>query len=687
MKSTCILLLAVAAGWPLASVRAAEAPTRPNIIFVLTDDLGYGDYGVFFQNLRREKGDRSEPWHVTPHLDRMATEGLQLREHYCSAPVCAPSRASIMLGVHQGHANVRDNQFDKMLEENHTLASVLKDAGYATAAIGKWGLQGGPAEKSAKAKTATPADWPGYPTKRGFDDYYGYVRHGDGHFHYPKEDGRQVWENERNVAEGLDGCYTADLFTARAKKWITERHAADAKQPFFLYLAYDTPHAKLQLPPGEYPAGGGLKGGLQWIGKPGHMINSAGGKPDSYIHPDYAKATWDHDHNPATPEQPWPDVYQRYATDVRRIDDCLGDLLRLLKDLAIDENTLIVFTTDNGPSKESYLPEAYEPEFFNSFGPFDGIKRDCWEGGIRTGALVRWPGGAPANRVSELPCQAHDWMPTFAELAGVAAPARCDGTSLVATITGRGEQKLPQVYVEYSNNQKTPAYAEFEESRRGRVRRQMQAIRVGDYVGVRYDIKSHGDPFEIYDVVTDPKETKDLGAAMPEMQQKMHDAVLCLRRPDAEAPRPYDDEPMPPSAPAKTVPGAQWGGYAKAAPWLARLDDLTPAASGTSATISATAAGDADAVLVRGCIEVPADGAYTFSLPAGAVALLRIHDATVLDCAFAPASGESSGTVPLRAGKHPFRFYFKAGGTAPRLQIRGPSLAQQEIPAAMLSHE
>src|SRR4029453_9268074 len=154
---------------PLSGSAVDVPPSKPNIIFILTDDLGYGDYGVFFQNLRQEKGDRSEPWHFTPQIDKMAAEGLQLRHHYCPAPVCAPSRASLLLGVHQGHANVRDNQFDKALENNHTLATVLKQAGYATAAIGKYGLQGG---------GGNPAAWPAYPTKRGFDYYFGYVRHG-----------------------------------------------------------------------------------------------------------------------------------------------------------------------------------------------------------------------------------------------------------------------------------------------------------------------------------------------------------------------------------------------------------------------------------------------------------------------------------------------------------------------------
>jgi arylsulfatase A-like enzyme len=681
------ILLAVVFVVP-ATTLSAPMSTKPNVIFILTDDLGYGDYGVFFQNLRREKADRAEPWHLTPQIDAMAHQGLQLRQHYCPAPVCAPSRASLLLGVHQGHSNVRDNQFDKALEDNHTLGTVMRGAGYATAAIGKWGLQGGPAlnNKDAQAKMS-PKLWPAYPTRRGFDYYFGYVRHVDGHAHYPKEDAKQVWENEREVSAELAGCYTTDLFTARAKKWIVDQHASHPQQPFFVYLAYDTPHAKLQLPAAPYPAGGGVHGGVQWLSQPGRMINTADGTPDSYVHPDYNGATWDHDRNSATPEQPWPDVYKRYATDVRRIDDCVGDVLALLKDLGIDDNTLVVFTTDNGPSRESYLPQDYEPTFFNSFGPFDGIKRDLWEGGIRVGAIVRWPGGAAGNRVSELPSQFHDWMPTFAELAGVAAPARCDGTSLVPTITQRGVQKPPQLYVEYANNQKTPDYPEFEASRRGRVRQQMQAIRDGDFLGVRYNVQSHGDPFEIYNVITDPKQTRNLAAQQSQLQQSMHDRVLRLRRPDPSAPRPYDDEFISALSPSNTEAGVQWQGFAKAAPWLARLDDLTATSSGRAATIEACAAREAQAVLIHGLVEVPTDGQYTFTLPAGATALFRVHDSTVIDSGFTPASEEKSGAVLLRAGKHPFRLYWQQPASAVRLDISGPSLSRQPLAAKMLYHD
>ena len=273
---------------PLPKILSAVTPlpvgAKPNIIFILCDDLGYGDVGVFYQNQRAALKDRSVPFFTTPHIDTLARDGVKLMQHYCAAPVCAPSRASLLTGLTQGHANVRDNQFDKALADTHTLGSVLRQAGYTTAAIGKWGLQGSAKPGGTEADEEGSASlWPAYPTKRGFDFYFGYVRHKDGHFHYPKEDQREVWENNREISAGLDLCYTTDLFTARAKKWIAEQTAAQPQKPFFLYIAYDTPHAKLQNPPCAYPAGGGLDGGVQWLGKTGAMLNTSTGTMDGWM--------------------------------------------------------------------------------------------------------------------------------------------------------------------------------------------------------------------------------------------------------------------------------------------------------------------------------------------------------------------------------------------------------------------
>jgi arylsulfatase A-like enzyme len=697
MKRSTLSILAALSLFALAGALPA-AERRPNVIFILTDDLGYGDVGAFFQNLRRTRNDPAAPWHMTPHLDRLASEGIQLRDSYCAAPVCAPSRSSLLTGVTQGHARVRDNQFDWELARNYTVGSVMQGAGYATAAFGKWGLQGLPGQKVNSAR-----DWPSHPLQRGFDFYFGYMRHGDGHWHYPFEDGREVYENYENVAAGLKLCYTTDLFTARCKKWIVDHMQAHPDQPFFIYLAYDTPHAKLQNPPCPYPDGGGLAGGVQWLGTPGHMINTATGAVDSYEHSDYAAATWDDDHNPATRERPWPDVDKRYATDVRRIDDAVGDLMRLLTDLGIDRNTVVVFTSDNGPSIESYLQGkdsngfsyAYRPDFFDSFGPFDGIKRDCWEGGVRMPTMARWPGRIPAGAISTTPCGAWDWLATLADLGGQPAPARADGVSLVPTLTGQGRQRPSPVYVEYFQNGKTPTFQRFLPAHRGRKRGQMQIVRLGDYLGVRYDIKSAADDFEIYNVVTDPQEEHNL-AGQPEfvqLQQEMKDRALRQRMPNSSAKRPYDTTPVPALETAQGEAGVRWQTFAGDWPWLPKFETLTPAATGVAPRpeLSAVSLGDTNGVLFLGFLKVPETGEYTFYVTSDGPGFLRIHDCQVVDGDFGHAAGATAeGGILLAQGLHPFRLYYACQGSAasPRLQFEwsGPRMARQAVPAAAFSH-
>lgn len=681
-------------GVAMSCSSAVCAERKPNIIFILTDDLGYGDIGVFYQNQRRALNDRSQPSFTTPHLDEMAARGIQLRDHYCSAPVCAPSRASLLLGVSQGHANVRDNQFDKALENNHTIATVLKGAGYATAAFGKWGLQGGPKEKSPAAANAGPAEWSAFPTKRGFDFYFGYVRHGDGHAHYPKEDGKQVWENEKEVSADLAGCYTTDLFTARAKKWIIDHCTIAPQQPFMAYLAFDTPHAKIQYPPRPYPDGAGRTGGLQWLGKPGQMTNAADGTPDGWCHPDYANATWDDDHDASTPEKPWPDVYRRYATSVRRIDDCVGDLLQLLKDLKIEDNTLVVFTSDNGISDESYLKESFSPQFFRSFGQFDGIKRDCLEGGIRVGALACWPGFIPAGTINREPSIQYDWMATFAELAGVPAPARTDGESLVPTLRGKEQKRVTPIYIEYFMNGKTPDYPEFSADHRKRTRGQMQAIRIGNMMGLRYGITNANEPFEIYNVAHDPQQAKNLAGETPEyasIQRAMQDAVKRIRRPNNSAGRPYDGEAQPSVNPDRTEPGVVWRSFSQAAPWVPRLDGMKPVSSGTNPRPDPAIGANVVSLFFTGYIEVPEDGEYAFHLTSDSGSLLRLQEATVIDADFGHVPGtEVIGAVVLKAGKHPFRLYVSRRHDAElmfSLQWSRPGQPNQDIPATAFSHD
>ncbi|MBF9252706.1 sulfatase-like hydrolase/transferase [Pontibacter sp. 172403-2] len=658
------LLLAFIAS-PATLQAQTSARRQPNIIFILTDDLGYGDLGVFFQNQRQKTDDSSEPWHYTPNLDKLAASGAQLTQQYCNAPVCAPSRASLLTGVNQGNAHVRDNQFDKALEDNHTLGTVLQTAGYTTAAIGKWGLQG--------VDEAGP-DWPAHPLKRGFDAYFGYMRHVDGHEHYPVEGvyrgPKQVWYNYENVADAMDKCYTTDLWTAAAKKYITDHEqGADATKPFFLYLAYDAPHAVLELPTQAYPAGQGLKGGLLWLGSPGHMINTASGEVDSYVHPDYQNATYDDDRNPATPQVPWPDTYKRYATAVRRIDDGVGDLMQLLKDLRIDENTLVVFTSDNGPSIESYLPVPYVPNyptFFNSFGPFDGIKRDTWEGGLRMPTLVAWPVRIPAGKVVTSPSIFSDWMATMAEAAQMPAPARTDGVSLLPSLTGKGRQPESLVYVEYFHAGETPDFEEFGESKRNRRRDQMQMLRLGNLVGVRYQITSASDDFEIYDVVKDPAQRVNL-ALQPgyeQVQEQLKAKVLQVRRSNATAGRPYDNALIP-AVPAsgKTAQGLAWKYVQGDFPWVAAESGQKASAHGTAKAVGGKELRKKKGmVYYEGYVQVPADGVYEFSLTTTGKAFVRLHEAILLDADFGYAAGSGlTQRVPLKAGLHPIKIAYLSG--------------------------
>ncbi|MEJ7693544.1 sulfatase-like hydrolase/transferase [Daejeonella sp.] len=644
--------------------------SQPNIIFILVDDMGYGDIGAFFQNQRKQKGDRSEPWLLTPQLDKMAAQGAMLPEQYCAAP---------------GHANVRDNQFDKALENNYTLGTVLQRAGYSTAAIGKWGLQG-------QSKTS---DFPAHPLKRGFDYYYGYISHNAGHEHYPKEglyrNPKEVYENYKVVSGGLDRCYTGDLFTAKAKQYIIDhKKGKEPGKPFFLYLAYDTPHAVLELPAAAYPAGGGVRGGLQWLGKPGMMINTAAGMPDTYMYPDYANATYDHDKNPSTPEIAWPDTYKRYASVNRRIDDQIGDLLQTLKDLKIDNNTLVVFTSDNGPSKESYLPKsyaAYNPDFFNSFGPYDGIKRDLLEGGVKMPTIAWWPKKIPENTLIKTPSISYDWMPTFAEAAGMPAPVRADGISLLPSLTGKGLQDRSQVYIEYFEPGNTPDYAEFLPAHKRKKRNQMQLIRLGDTVGVRYNIQSADDDFEIYNVLKDPQQGSNLASSNVQMQKMMKERVLQMRMADAEASRPYDMEFISSIQPGKVNRGLNMNLYAGNYPWLSKLTDLEPVYS--SKTPSPKAQSKTGGMMsFDGYINIPADGEYTFYLSSDTKAFLKIHDASVIDEDFGYMPGEEKqSTMKLKAGYHPIKVYYKAkaGSKTSMLNIKwsADNIKKETIPASV----
>ncbi|WP_146400284.1 sulfatase-like hydrolase/transferase [Planctomycetes bacterium CA13] len=655
MLALPLLLLTIASVffWP-GSACADNTKPQPNILLILVDDMGWGDLGVNFQNTRT-----NPKRHRTPHLDEMAESGVRLAQHYCAAPVCAPSRASLFTGVHQGNAVVRDNQFDWPLENNHTLATVLRSAGYKTWLIGKYGLHGG--KEVADEEDQSPANWSAYPTKRGFDEYFGYVRHVDGHQHYPADSWplgnspthiapKQVWHNDREVSGDLTGCYTADLFTAFTKQAIIDHAKKPSAEPFFMMLAFDTPHAALQLPTMAYPEGDGVDGGMQWIGKPAHMINTASPNIDCYRHPDCDRPDW-------------TDVEQRFATSIRRIDDCVGDLRATLDELGIADNTLIVFTSDNGPHCESYIKdESYKPTSFASYGPFDGIKRDCWEGGIRVPTLACWPGRIEPS-VDRRPSQSHDWMPTFADVAGIAAPARTDGVSLIPRwISSNQPDALPsQIYIEYFNGSPTPKYDSFAVNRRGHPRKQMQVVFLDGFKGVRYVIKNATDPFEIYDVASDPSERVNLAGTSPKfiaLQTRMQQRVLQLRRPNPSATRPYDDTPVPAMEPASDgkSPPMQLALYRGDYPYVPSVDGLKPERTMVVDEIDTTRLLDFQgAASWSGVIHVDETRMVHFELNSEHKAFLELHQIGLIDADFQRTTATYKESIQLEAGDHPFR--------------------------------
>ena len=668
----------------------ASRTNQPNILFIFADDLGYGDLGVLHQNAKSGRK------HKTPFFDQMAADGLILDRHYCPAPVCAPSRGSLLTGMHQGHANVRNNQFDRALEDNHNLATTLKAAGYSTNVIGKWGLQG---------SGSSPALWPAYPTRRGFDYFFGYVRHGDGHTHYPfhitdSRSPKELYDQDKMIRDDLSLCFTPDLFTARAKKLIIDEVNDGDQQPFFLYLAYDTPHAALQLPTVEYPGENaandlddssfGISGGVQWLGTPGNMINTATGAIDSYRHPDYTAAVGNS----------FTDVEERFATLVRRMDDNLGDLRKTLEDLGIADNTLIIFTSDNGPHQEDYLTNAqtndgssYRPNSFESYGPFEGIKRDCWEGGIREPSLVCWPNSVPANSSTTQHSQFHDWMPTLCDIVGIPTPARSDGVSLLPTLlnpTTPSGQKTPTTYIEYSTGGSTPSYSGSNHG--GDTRSEAQVIFLDDYKGIRVNTSNANDAFEIYETISDPAEGSNLAESSPyfvELEQRMKDRVLQLRIPGANAARPYDNSQIPTPNPLPSlVQGLNYEAHSGFWPWIPQFEDLTASSTGTLtdginlAPLPATP-GD-DGLYLSGYLNIPSSGNWTFSLTSDSGSLLKIHDILAIDDDFTHSGDTVSRTLNLAAGQHPFRIYYRnSPSQTPALSFRwsGPGVAEEDVPA------
>jgi len=658
----------------------------PNIILIMTDDLGYGDIYNLHQHTRDNgagggtAGDGiingSEPAFIfTPNIDRMAAEGAKLTRHYTSAPVCAPARGSLLQGRDQGHANIRNNSFDKAIANNHTLGTVLKQAGYYTACVGKWGVGGG-SGPNAGAR----------PNNRGFDYFYGYMAHGHGHQHYPGNGGT-VLEQTSTVTSGLANAYTTDLWTAKAKQIIQDRANNHAATPFFLYLAYDAPHAQLQVPTQAYPSGSGTTGGLTW------PLNTNSGTNNTFIHPDYSSLN---------------NAAARHATMVRRIDNCMGDILQTLRDLNIADNTMVIFTSDNGTHNESGGGGtiAHNPRNFDSYGVFEGIKRDTWEGGIRMPTFAWWPtkigdnNAATAGLNSIRPSAFWDWMPTIVDAAGLIPPAWSSGVSLLPELTGTGTQlDKGYLYFEYQNNGSTPNYDDFP-IHKNSTRGEMQAIFLDDtdgkrYKGIRYNTSNHSKNFLIYDVDADPGEVTNLAGSKASLQQKMKDKVLQVRT-DGDYTRSYlTGEFAPPSPPTSAINGLNYKAYTGTWDWVPETAYLTPVANGNSTNLDLTKRTQENNILLEftGYISVPSDGTYTFQMATDSTVgtnasggMLWIHDTHVIDDDFNHDGSSQSGSMRLKAGLHPIRVLYKhtTGSHDIELQYSGPGISLQTVPNSAL---
>ncbi len=644
------MLCVLAATFPLAGAE------KPNIIFILTDDLGYGDVGVLFQKQR--EGVQVQ----TPELDKMAGAGTILNRHYCPAPICAPSRASLITGMHQGHTNVRNMQFDKAIEDNWNFANTLQKVGYHTIHLGKYGLQGWGHD---------PEKWAGYPTKRGFDYFYGYVRHVDGHQHYPANEWslgdnkshqgkKQVWENNEEVSAGLDKCYTTDLWTAKAKQLIISETEENPGRPFFMFLSYDTPHAALQLPTVAYPAGKGVKGGIQWLGKPGKMINTAKGTIDDYRDPHYTG-------------KGLTDLAERFATSITRIDHCVGDLLQTLRDLKIDRKTIVVFSSDNGPHRESYLKgKRWSPTVFESAGNFKGSKGSSHEGGLRVPTFAWGPSIIKAGQTSNRPSQFHDWMATFCDYAGLQAPARIDGVSLRPTLGQQGRQRDGVVYVEFNNQ---------------------QGLYLDGYKGLRLKATDHSVDFEIYDTIKDESEALNLANTSDNfrrLQERMKDEVLRLRMPNKHARKPYDGEFVPGLALDERAlrQGVQVQSYLGTWNWVPDFTGMTEEGSSLAENINLDLlpAQKDSGLLFSGYLRIPEAGDWTFEGEATGGFIFKVHNKLVIDGDYQYEGAPLSGTVRLTKGIHPFRLYYRTVVGRPDLSLKwqGPNIRMSPLPSGSL---
>ena len=465
------LFLLLALSRPLAPGAVDSRGGRPpNIVLVVADDLGYAELGSYGQKRIR-----------TPHLDRLAAEGLRFTDFYAGSPVCAPSRYVLMTGLHGGHAYLRDNREVQsegqwpIPDSTVTIAELLRERGYATGAFGKWGLGFVGSE--------------GDPNRQGFDLFYGYNCQRQAHNFYPTH----LWRNDRKELlegnhRGVTGRqYSHDLIEAEALRFVREHR----DRPFFLFVPFTIPHLALQVPEDSLAEYRGQWEDPPYDGKNGYL--------------------------------PHPNPRAAYAAMVTRMDRSVGRLMETLRQAGLDRQTIVLFTSDNGPTYDRL--GGSDSDFFQSAGVFRGYKGSVYEGGIRVPLIARWPGRIKAGRTSALPAAFYDLLPTLVEIAGGQIPQPVDGISLVPTLIGRGTQPRHKFLVWDFNG-----YGG------------QQAVRYGDWKGVRRDISKGNRALELYNLRRDPRERDDVARANPKIVQEIERILLANHDPSTLFPLPAVDQ-------------------------------------------------------------------------------------------------------------------------------------------------
>ncbi len=448
----------------------------PNIVFIMADDLGYGELGSYGQEKIR-----------TPNLDRLAAEGMRFTQHYSGSPVCAPSRAVFLTGLHTGHTYIRGN--DEMAfrgdvwndlslegqrplpEGTTTIGTILQEVGYVTGAMGKWGL-GGPGSSGA-------------PNKQGFDRWYGVLGQRLAHNFYPVHlwsdsikdvlEGNEYFSAHQRLSDEADPDDPSSYAGYSGAQYAPDRMLSEAlafirtnrDRPFFLFFPTAVPHLALQVPEESLRGYRGAFEETPYRGQDGYLPH---GEPRA-----------------------------AYAAMITRMDRDVGMILSLLEELGLEENTLVVFTSDNGPTWVG----GVDFEFFESRGGLRGRKAQLWEGGIRVPMIARWPGRIESGSVSDLPTAFWDWLPTLADATGAQAPAEVDGVSILPTLFGRDAEQEDREYL----------YWEYVGG---------QVVRLGDWKGIRLPPELD---LELYDLATDPREQVNVAADYPDIVAKIEEIM------------------------------------------------------------------------------------------------------------------------------------------------------------------